>query len=319
MYNDYTRSEDRYNVRDSIYMAPANNTTTIVKACPDFGTSIYIILHFPSEIYFINQIIFCAANCLLTIAIVLLNGLAVLTITRSTQLQGKVCYFLILVQSTVDLFVGTVSLPLYTLSRVFELLGSATCVLVHSCEMIFQVTTSASFMTLFLLTIERYASIVHPVLHRLHLRKRIILIINGVLMIPVIILNFAKFPSESIHTAAIIVNVGTILAINTFAYVKIFLTIRNSSRKLSSSGKSIQQSKLAKSCAIVVFLSYLCYIPAMVCYSCYKHDRFSLRVAFSWSMTIIALNSSLNSILFFWKIPLLRTETVKILRHMFNR
>ena len=314
-------------------MASSYNTT-FLKGCPNFGGSIYIILHFPSDKYVINQIIFCIVNCFLIISTVLLNGASIFTIVRSSQLRGKVCYFLILIQSTVDLAVGAVSLPLYTLARGSEVLGVAYCALVYFCEKIFGLTTGISFLNLFLLTVERYLSIMHPVAHRVQLTKRKVLICSSFTTLPALLFNFANFPSEIVHSTAIILFVGTILALNTFAYVKIFLVARNShksnriadfsktmeqnSSEFQRKRKSLQEVKLAKSCALVVVLSYFCYIPGLLCYSFYKNDKLNLRVAYSWSMTIIALNSSLNSVVFFWKRPLLRGEAIKMLKTMFR-
>ncbi len=315
-------------------MAAAYNNTTLLKACPNFGGSIYIILRFPSNKYIINQIVFCIANCVLIIPTVLLNGVSLFTIARSTQLRGKACYFLILIQSAVDLAVGAIAMPVYTLARARELLTVANCALVYFCEKIFGLITAISFLTLFLLTIERYMSIIHPVAHRVQLTKRKILISFGFMTLPAFMFNFAKFPSEFIHSTFIILTVGIILALNTFAYVKIFLrarkgysgnriadfsnTIKQNSQEVEKSKKSLQDVKLAKSCAFVVLLSYLCYIPGLVCYSFYKNDKINLRIAYSWSMTVIALNSSMNSVVFFWKRPLLRAEAVKILKNMFR-
>lgn len=313
-------------------MASKYNNTTLLQACPKFGGSIYIILRFPSDTFIINQIIFCIANCVLMIPTVLLNGVSILTIVRSSQLREKASYFLILVQSTIDFAVGAISLPFYTLARAGEVMGFANCVLFYSCEKIFQVITGVSFLNLFLLTVERYLSILHPIAHRVQLTKRKVLICNGLLTLPVFVFNFAKFPSEFIHSTAITSFVGTILALNTFAYVRIFLTARSlysgnrtadisitmkqNSAELEKRRKSLQDVKLAKSCALVVFLSYLCYTPGLLCYSVYKNDKMNLRVAYSWSMTVIALNSSLNSVVFFWKRPLMRVEAMKMLKNM---
>lgn len=310
------------------------NDTTFLKTCPKYGGSIYVIQQFPSSKYVINQIIFCIANCVLIIPTVLLNGVSVLTIVRSSQLEGKACYFLILVQSGIDLAVGAIGITFYTLARASEVLGFANCTLFYSCEKIFQVTTGMSFLTLFLLTAERYAAILHPVAHRVRLTKRIILICICLLTLPVFLFNFVKFPSEFIHSTAAISFVGLILACNTFAYIKIFLAARNaySSDRIADSStttphappdfekkkKALQDVKLAKSCALVVVLSYVCYIPGMVCYTLYKNDQLDLRVTYSWSMTIIALSSSLNSVVFFWKRPLLRAEALKMLKNMFR-
>ena len=43
---------------------------------------------------------------------VLLNGVSILTILRSSQLKKKVSYFLILLQSAIDLIFGAIALPL---------------------------------------------------------------------------------------------------------------------------------------------------------------------------------------------------------------
>ena len=309
------------------------NNTTFFKACPNYGGSIYIIQQFPSNKYVVNQIIYCIANCVLMFPTALLNGVSILTIVRSSQLKGKVCYFLILAQSGIDLAVGAIAIPFYTLARVSEVMGIENCTLFYSCEKIFQVITGMSFLTLFLLTAERYTAIIHPVAHRVRLTKRKILICICLLTFPVFLFNFAKFPSEFIHSTAAISFIGLILACNTFAYIKIFLAARNAhsgdrianssvvtaqaSTNFEKKKKTLRNVKLAKSCALVVVLSYVCYIPGIVCYSLYKNDPLNLRVAYSWSMTIVALNSSLNSVVFFWKRPLLRGEAIRMLKNMF--
>ena len=308
-----------------------HNNATILKTCPNFGDSVYVIESFPSRKYIINQFIFCAANCVLLFPTVLLNGVSILTILRSAQLKGKLCYFLILLQSTIDFAVGAISLPLYALARGSEILGFANCVLVYFCEKTFQVITGTSFLTLFQLTLERYMSIVHPVTHKVHLTKRKLLACTGLLTLFSFLFNFVKFPSEAIHSTSIIASVAIVLAFNTYAYMKIFRVARNaySGYRIHDVSVAIKEAelekktcfkevKLAKSCALVVFLSYLCYVPGLVCYSVYKNDLVNFRVTYSWSMLIIALNSSLNSIVFFWKRPLFRGEAVKILRSLFR-
>ncbi|CAB3979213.1 melanocyte-stimulating hormone receptor-like [Paramuricea clavata] len=119
-----------------------------------------------------------------------------------------------------------------------------------------------------------------------------------------------------------------ILLLTTYAYTRIFLAIRHlrfSGDKIgdcstgqSSSNlerkRSLQEQKFAKSCALVVVINYLCYFPSIVSYLYFKDDPVNFRVSHSWSMTVYALNSILNSVIFFWKRPLLREEALKVLR-----
>ncbi len=67
----------------------------------------------PSQIFVINQFIACGFYGVLFCPIVFLNGISIFTISRSSQLKEKVCYFLIL-QSVVDSVFGLIVLPLLT-------------------------------------------------------------------------------------------------------------------------------------------------------------------------------------------------------------
>ena len=89
-----------------------NITQHLLHACSLGGRTTFIIEHFPSNKYIINQII------QLMIPTIIMNGVSLLTILRSSHLKPKLCYFQILIQSTSDLGFGMISLPLYTPSLV---------------------------------------------------------------------------------------------------------------------------------------------------------------------------------------------------------
>lgn len=299
-------------------------------ACPFGGHSTFIIEHFPSDKYIINQIILCIVNCLLVIPTVLLNGISVLTILRSSQLKAKLCYYQILIQSTIDLGVGVISLPLYTYVRASELMDTANCVGTFISETIAYIMFGLSLISLSMLTIERYMSILHPFTHRSYLTKRRILIYNCCAAVPVIISPVLVMASDKIIGIASGAFVLVIVVLNTFAYIRIFFAVRNiqfSGDKIDDSPttknsfnferkKSLREKQLAKSCALVVVINYLCYIPSVVCYQYYKDDPVNFRASHSWSMTVYALNSSLNSVIFFWKRTLLREEAYKVVRNV---
>ncbi|XP_046863454.1 uncharacterized protein LOC124457217 [Xenia sp. Carnegie-2017] len=138
---------------------------------------------------------------------------------------------------------------------------------------------------------------------------------------------------------AMIFVIGLSVILNTFSYMRIFIAVR---KRLASAGRenthsrrtdtsiksekrrSIQESKLARSCAFVVFIFYLCYLPGLVL-SLYfiQTDKLVYRIVHSWYSTSITLNASFNSIIFFWKRPLLRKEVYRVLKikgifHMHN-
>lgn len=99
-----------------------------VKHCSFWETKSDSIVQFPSNSYTVNQIIVCLLCALLTVATILLNGTAIVTICRNFYMKEKVCYFLIFLQSTVDYASGTVSIPLFTFVLSSEIAGTPKCV-----------------------------------------------------------------------------------------------------------------------------------------------------------------------------------------------
>ncbi len=118
------------------------------------------------------------------------------------------------------------------------------------------------------------------------------------------------WPSEETYSVVRTANILMILLFNTFAYARIFLSVRHmrffgekigdsSTEQISNlKRKTLREQKLAKSCALVVAVNYLCYLPSVVSYLHFKDDLLNYRAFHSWSITIYALNSSLNSVIF---------------------
>ena len=134
-----------------------------VRPCSLLEATSYTIVQFPSKFYVINQIIICFLNGMLTVAAVLLNGIAILTMYRCFHLRDKVCYFLIAVQSVVDFITGVVSIPLFTFILASELAGAANCVVNFIVANVAFLPMGLSLVMLCGLSIERYMGVLHPV------------------------------------------------------------------------------------------------------------------------------------------------------------
>ena len=102
------------------------NDSDVLKNCSVGAAKSEVILQFKTDKYFINQIMVCVVNAVLIISTIGLNGISVLTIQKSHSLKEKVCYFLILIQSSIDLTVGLVGLPLHLYFVISELCGVQT-------------------------------------------------------------------------------------------------------------------------------------------------------------------------------------------------
>ena len=316
----------------SLCMSNMNNTADLfIKMCGYGGSTIlFIITQFPSRNFVLNQTIYCVIIAVLMIPTVLLNSISVLTIWKSSYLKAKVCYFLILIQSIVDIAVGVITVPAYIAFAALELRDIGSCVHFVVLQTLAYIPATTSFMTICFISLERYLSILHPVLHRSYVTNNRML----TCVICAIVWSTVTGPaltifSEKLHEALNAVVLLGVLAFNTFAYTRIYFAVKNlhvsndgigdysteqSSSNMEGKRKSLRERSLAKSCALVVFISYFCYVPFFVCYLYFKNDPINLRFAGSWSGVVLILNSSLNSVVFFWRRPLLREEALNVLR-----
>lgn len=117
-----------------------------------------------------------------------------------------------------------------------------------------------------------------------------------------------------------------------FVYTRIFSVVKNLARSKGGSGAAadaernltkmklfLRDIKHVKSCFIVV-LSYIClyYLPVMLLVS-FKlasnlneiHGQVHI-----WVITLGLLNSSVNSVIFYWTKKMLRTETAKLIKRL---
>ena len=329
---------------EQLYTSKSNcqakmNTSFSIKPCSSFDSPSFIITHFPSQKYVHNQLAVCLVNCALILPGFLLNVVSVVTFCKSRKLKGKMCFFLIMLQSLVDLCVVTISIPLFTYLFYAEAVGQVSCTEIFIFSSIALITGGLSLASLCALTFERYIAVLHPITHRNSLTKNKILIYMAVSTVVLFLgVPMATISAIAYYFAMFFV-IGVSIILNTFSYMRIFIAVRKRfasarrdnthSQRTDTSLKIerrrfIQESKLARSCAIVVFIFYMCYLPGLVL-SLYfiQTDKLVYRIVHSWYSTSITLNASFNSIIFFWKRPLLRKEAYRVLKikvifHMHN-
>ena len=136
---------------------------------------------FPNKNYEGNLIAMLVMNCVLLISTILLNGISVITIKKSSVLKGKVCYFVILVQSVVDLGVGLLSIPLFISYLIFPFVNTGNCTLIILSIGASYLPPGFSVVTLSAMTIERYIAVLHPYSYQTRVtKKRILTYVCGV-------------------------------------------------------------------------------------------------------------------------------------------
>ena len=295
-----------------------------VVSCEILGTTYYVVAKLPSEKFVINHIFAIAFNGILIIPTILLNAIPIITILKSSQLMSKPCYFIILVQSFVDLAVGVFGIPLFTFFLASGLRGNANCILATLASRSTALPIGLSTSTVSVLTLERYIAILHPYAYKTQVTKKRLLIFvcfSAVVMFSVTIFSI-HFRKLSLG----IIVIGTpIFFFFAFAYTKIYLVVkklaRSQNRPHDAAAENLTRMKLflreikqAKSCFIVVIcFGLLSFLPGAITFPLFINlDKYNKDAITIWCYTLLFLNSSCNSLIFFWTKTMLRKEAVKL-------
>ena len=291
--------------------------------CHIHGNLFTFVRNLPSKAYAINQIFMIVFNGILMFFTVLLNGIAVATVAKS-HLKNKVCYFLILVQSAIDLSVGLITIPLFIVYLISPFVTVEICTVNAVTIQTYFLPCVLSVITLSAMTMERYISVLYPYsYHSFVTKKRILAYVGGCGTVSVLVMAL----SFLIRTLSMILFAGALVLFfifTAFAYTRIYLVVRRLSRSrnqlenIQTQGigrwKAFQREvKHAKSCFLVVVCFFMFLLPISVPPTIFNFSRINNMVQQSWSVTFLILNSSVNSVIFYWTKSVLRKEATKLL------
>ena len=281
-------------------------------SCPQF-TLDYCLP--PRKVYEVRYIVYFLISAFLTISTICLNSVTVLVYWKVSQLRKKLTNLMIMVLSVTDLGVGIICLPLFTTilgKKAFMGMGSCTICVVFQYSAHVLITMSLS--TLLTMSIERYLGVIHPIYHRSTLtRKRLLILFFGIsvewdLVLCLVFVN-AKFHLIIVGLQTII----TVLAIG-FMYARIFYTghiVVKKVRKNLAKKTILKTLRDAKS-YMIVFLTFLaCFVPVFVTVAL-GNQIGSDSLVFTSARLFPLMNSSANSVVFFWRNAKLRIEAWKI-------
>ena len=294
--------------------------------CYIFGRT-HEFINKPSYMLLVNNVAVLTVNIILIFPTILLNAVSIITITKSSQLRNKICYFIILVQSVTDLVVGFLGIPSFVLflnTGIGEKTNCIASILAYRSTIL---SVGASFFTLSALTMERYIAILHPYKYIAQVtRKRILMYIcSGVVLFLFVIVYSLVTDGLIIPFSVLLTTCFFILIV--FVYTRIYLVVRKLSsppvqvgNTLAASNMTrknalIQEIRQTKRCFIVVVIFILlCFLPVLVTFFLYgTMDQHGFQAIQNWATTLGIFNSSVNSVIFFWTKSLLRKEAIKTL------
>ena len=277
---------------------------------------VYTISSVPSNAYYINLVMCCLVNALLTFSTIILNSLTVLAYWKSSQLRKKTCYFLVMLLSSCDFAIGLLCNSRFTVFLAIETLaGHSGCTLLALLTPLASLFTIASLAIFMVLHFERYLGICHVFVHRNKVTKprclvACLIVFFALLSGPTTYL----FIDENAGKVIQVVLVSILVSMITFMYVRIFFGNRHVELRCHASQiRNAREMKFAKSCIMVVGASMICFLPVIV-YHVVKRKELQIVLIGLWAITSYFANATVNSIIFFWKNRVLRNEGMKILR-----
>ena len=291
-----------------------NDSYEYLEICCWKNVETILIVGFPSTKYYVNLLVCFVMNIFLTVATIFVNIVAIAAYLKSS------C-FLVMILSASDLATGMLATSTFAMYIGNDLFFNADCLTAFLNTIFSYLLIPISFYTLLVLNVERYLSIIYPILHKSKVTKKKLLLSLGLLWLTCILalyLLFVRRPLAELYLAiAGIVGLTMLLGM----YTKIFFIIRNRRKEMASLGStrtrenekiSLQNVREAWSCLIVAVCTIVCFLPSSIDVLARKMMYLSI-IIHHWSATIILTAPVLNSLVFFWRNKVWRTEAKKIL------
>ena len=297
------------------------------------------VVEAPSKTYINSLIIACIINAIFFVIGCTLNSLVVVVFSMSRQLRSKMAFFPVMVLCSVDLVTVIVVHPLFLTQALAEIEETPKCSYKVAYFSMLYIFPGMSASTLLLMNIERYITIVRPLWHiRIGQVKQKFLyacLLCWLLMVGNLMCRLYKPPYSKAFT---MVGITVACFITLFTYVSIFYVARNRSSSFYEESNAIfshqtnrntnnflHDLKIAKIYFTIVVLSFLCYLPIGVVVFATKYPwrenerrRTLLSQVYTWTDTLISVNSTLNCLVFFWANATLRKEACKLWKRLFS-
>ena len=273
-----------------------------------------------------NGVALCVVNIFFFFFGTFLNVVVALSIWKSSQLRKKLCYFMIFVLSCSDLLVVLVLHPLliywYTIWYLDDL-----SVFSERFQVFFYIGSTLygfSMIGLLTMTLERYLGLVYPIFHKTSVTKKRLAVFLVATQGFAFLFETVAFTFEIFA----ITKPYTLVFIAVFAFVVIAMNykmfcIAKSRNKITSPtpirNRPTLEYKKYYTCVLLAVWFLVSYCPTIIYYALTLLDNlaFNSEMAvslFFWSSTVVTMNATINSLIFFWMNNVLRNEGWRLLK-----
>ena len=278
-------------------------------------------------------VINCVFNTFLSSTAIVLNIITIQALRKTSSLS-KTLKTLLLSLAVSDLGVGLLVQPLYVATLVMNIEQNSNNTAYYTINKAYAIPKKllvlASHLGVFALTVDRFLAI------HLHLRyqelvtyKRVIAVVSSVWVFSASITLLRQLYSavDSRIMPAIIVVVCIITT--GLLYCKIYAAVRHHTNQINAlqvrqvaQNKEMADAARQRKVALATFYVYVvlsvCYLPiACVVFAKINGETALLYHLEYYTLTLVYLNSSLNPLIYCWKMRHIRQTVMEILRNIF--
>ena len=273
---------------------------------------------------FIQLIFLTVFNIAFACAGIVLNSMVVVSFLlcpSSSPLRRKLCNFMILVLSCVDLIVVVTSHAVTVLRVVLWL--NENLELFSKIRFLVDLSIILhcfSFLTILVMSIERYLAVYYPFFYLTSVtRRRLLSILAAFFIFPPIsrILSVNKRANTDLMNTILF---GLMFLPTLFLNYKLFTISRNlrrHNRRSTEGSTSLANLKHISTCLLVFACLIVMSIPSIIMIvfmHIEERNSENAQVLAFWTMTVVSANSTMNCLIFFWKNKILRKEAEKVLK-----
>ena len=271
---------------------------------------------------YIHLISLCVVNIIFTFSGIILNTLVIASILKSSALRKKLCHFMIMVLSCFDLVAVVANYPgllMYLMSWLREDYGLLLKVKIFLHFVI--VFLGFPLHALLVMSIERYLGAYYPIFHRTSVTKRRLLTLLAILLTVHTVFHVISandmIISRAFSIVIFVICVFPPLLYFNFKLFKISREVRQRNvispkKGMTMNLKSISTCWLVLACLLILSIPSSVYIVFNI--NTANKEASNARLSYMWATAIFSMNCTFNSLIFFWKNKVLRTEGIKILK-----
>ena len=272
----------------------------------------------------------CVLNNFLTYTAVMLNIVTIYAIQKSSSLPKTLKTFLLSLAVS-DVGVGLFVQPFYTSLLISWLQKNDS-----SCNtyMIFQIFgnlfSTASFLGVVAVSVDRFLAVhLHLRYQELVTHKRVVVVVLSVWVFSVIVSLLTLWNLHDNQRQIRLIGGVAGLLLTNVTYIRIYFVARRHRNQIQALQVQEEQptgeiSNFASpiNSAVGIFYVYLvflvCYLPYFIYLAAVKMNNpgISLKSLFLFSMSLLFLNSSLNPVIYCWKMRHIRHAIMDILRNV---